>query len=109
MPTSINVIGMCRTMPRVEYAAGNAVKSSTTTTINQTWFASQIGAMELAINSRCSTRRGPLANRSQTPPPKSAPPMSAYAFSASTMMPATISGRPIDDRNVLTPSPEPWR
>jgi 2,3-bisphosphoglycerate-independent phosphoglycerate mutase len=58
-------------------ATGKHVNSTTTTTISQTWLASQTGASASAIVSRCSGLRGPRARRSQTPPPKSAPPSSA--------------------------------
>src|SRR5438309_9892514 len=59
--------------------------------INQTWLASQTGPMASATARRWSAARGPLANRSQTPPPKSAPARTAYAVSASHRMPATSS------------------
>jgi hypothetical protein len=55
------------------YADGKQVKSSTTTKISQTWFASHTGPIAWAIASRCASRRGPRAKASQIPPPKSAP------------------------------------
>ena len=47
------------------------------TRMSQTWFASQIGPIACSMRSRCSFLRGPVASRSQMPPPKSAPPSSA--------------------------------
>src|SRR3954468_5392099 len=70
-------------------AGGNAEKSSTTARISQTWLASQIGPMAFSITVRCSARRGPVASRSQTPPPKSAPPKIRYRTSAATMAAAS--------------------
>src|SRR5678810_1257562 len=40
---SMSESGMCSTMPSAANAAGKAVKSSTTTRMIHTWFASQIG------------------------------------------------------------------
>src|SRR5687768_11392043 len=40
---------------------------------------------------RCSSRRGPRAKRSHTPPPKSAPPNSAYASTTTPAIAATVS------------------
>ena len=68
---------MWSTVPSAANAAGKAVNSITTTRISQTWFASQIGAICSAISARCASRPGPRASRSHTPPPKSAPPVSA--------------------------------
>ena len=65
---------MCSVMLRAAKAGGKQVNSSTMTMISQTWFASQIGPMASAISARWESRRGPEARRSQTPPPKSAPP-----------------------------------
>jgi hypothetical protein len=80
-----------RTMPRAArprgtntvsvieaYASGNPVHSTTKMKINQTWLASQTGAIEWSITSRGrSPRRAPPATRSQKPAPKSAPPNTA--------------------------------
>jgi hypothetical protein len=55
----------------------NAVHSTTSTKISQTWLASQIGAIERSMRSRWrAPRRVPPASRSQMPAPKSAPPNS---------------------------------
>ena len=59
-------------------AGGNAANSTVTTKINQTWFASQTGPIAFDIRERSRSRAGPRASRSQTPPPKSAPPSSTY-------------------------------
>jgi hypothetical protein len=54
-------------------AAGKPVKRRTITKISQTWLASHTGPIAFAMASRCSSRRGPRAKASHTPPPKSAP------------------------------------
>ena len=77
IPNNMSSIGTCRAIMIAEKPAGNAVKSRTMTRISQTWFASQTGAIESAMSSRWRSRRGPLAKKSQTPPPKSAPPSKA--------------------------------
>ena len=76
MPTSITVSGMCSATESAAQAGGKQTNSRTTTTIIQTWLASQMGAMARAMRSRCAPARGPRASRSHTPPPKSAPPVS---------------------------------
>src|SRR6266545_2170214 len=48
--------------------------------------------MAWLITSRWRSRRGPVASRSHTPPPKSAPPNSTYALSETAISPARISG-----------------
>src|SRR5690349_4277205 len=83
--------GMCRTVPNAANAGGKQTNSMTTTTMSQTWFASQIGPIAFATSSCCRFRRGPDASRSHTPPPKSAPPNSTYAFNATTMTQAATS------------------
>ncbi len=52
IPRSISVTGMCRAVMMTANAGGKAVNRTTTTTINQTWFASQIGPMACAMVSR---------------------------------------------------------
>ena len=53
----------------------NAVQSTTSTKISQTWLASHTGAIECSISVRCrAPRLVPPASRSQIPAPKSAPP-----------------------------------
>jgi hypothetical protein len=74
MPTSINVTGMCSATMIAAKAIGKQTNSSTTTRISQTWFASQIGAIASRSARTCGSARGPRANNSQTPLPKSAPP-----------------------------------
>jgi hypothetical protein len=49
----------------------------TTAKISQTWFDSHTGPIASVIAARWAWRRGPEANRSHTPPPKSAPPKTA--------------------------------
>jgi len=75
-PIRNTVSGMWSAMEMAANARGNTEKSSTTTRISQTWFASQIGPSARSMSARCSRLRGPDARRSHTPPPKSAPPMS---------------------------------
>src|SRR2546427_5309412 len=70
-------------------AAGNAVKRPTIRKISQTWWPPHTGPIASAPARRCSRARGPLASKSHTPPPKSAPASTAYAVSASQRMPAT--------------------
>src|SRR5437867_8490467 len=53
------------------------------------------------MGSRWRSPRGPSARRSHTPPPKSAPPRTAYALSATKMTPATRSAR-------VTEHPTAW-
>src|SRR4051794_32782238 len=50
-----------------------------------------MGAMASEISDRCSFRRGPLASRSHTPPPKSAPPKRTYAVSETRIAPASTA------------------
>src|SRR6266853_6735249 len=52
-----------------------------------------MGPRAWAMTSRWRARRGPVASRSHTPPPKSAPPNSMYPLSASPRHAATISAR----------------
>src|SRR3569832_2146402 len=88
---SMSERGTCSSVPNAANAGGKHTNSMTTTTMSQTWFASQIGPIACAMRSRCCCRRGPDASRSHTPPPKSAPPNSTYAFSATTMIQAATS------------------
>src|ERR1700716_2054683 len=78
-------------MPSTPNVTGKAVNRPVIMKISQTWFASQTGPIASATATRCSLARGPLAKRSQTPPPKSAPASTAYAVRASQRMPAMSS------------------
>src|ERR1700716_3461783 len=78
-------------MPSTPNVTGKAVNRPVIMKISQTWFASQTGPIASATATRCSAARGPLAKRSQTPPPKSAPASTAYAVRASQRMPAMTS------------------
>ncbi len=69
IPTIKTVSGMFNAVVIAANAVGNPAKSSTTTRISQTWFASQTGVMAWEISSLCSRLRGPLESRSHTPPP----------------------------------------
>ena len=65
--------------------------------INQTWLASHTGPIECSMTARGRAPRwAPPAVRSQNPAPKSAPPNTAYATTASTSTTATavITGPP---------------
>ena len=73
-PTTNSVSGTCSATEIAANAGGKPLNSTTITRINQTWFASHTGPIAAAIARRCAAARGPLASRSQTPPPKSAPP-----------------------------------
>ena len=71
-------------------AGGNAVHSSTRMKISHTWLASQTGVMDSSMSSRgAAPRSAPPASRSQIPPPKSAPPNSAYAAMTTNRIAAT--------------------
>ena len=71
-------------------AGGNAVHSSTRTKTSQTWLPSQTGVMDSSMSSRgAAPRSAPPASRSQIPPPKSAPPNSAYAAMTTNRIAAT--------------------
>ena len=74
IPTSMRVRGRCSVTESRAKAGGKQVKRMTTTRMSHTWFASHTGPIESAMSARCAALRGPLASRSQTPPPKSAPP-----------------------------------
>ncbi len=62
-------MGMWRAVMIAANARGKAVKRTTMTRINQTWFASQIGAIACSIAARCRSARGTEASRSHMPPP----------------------------------------
>ena len=71
-------------------AGGNAVHSSTRMKTSHTWLASQTGVMDSSMSSRGAAPRSALpASRSQMPPPKSAPPNSAYAAMTTNKIAAT--------------------
>ena len=57
--------GMCRIVPNAANAGGKQTNSMTTTTMSQTWFASQIGPIAFEMSVRCLSRRGP--GREQIP------------------------------------------
>jgi hypothetical protein len=73
MPKRSSTRGTNSVIETAANAFGKQVKRSTTTRMSQTWFASQIGPIACSMRSRCSFLRGPVARRSQMPPPKSAP------------------------------------
>ena len=82
-------------------AGGNAVHNSTRMKISHTWLASQTGVMDSSMSSRGDAPRWALpASRSQIPPPKSAPPNSAYAAMTTNRIvaTATASGEGFMDR-----------
>src|SRR5687767_5550128 len=73
------------------YASGNDVHRTTKMKINQTWLASHTGPIECSMTARGrAPRSAPPAVRSQNPAPKSAPPNTAYATTASTSTTATV-------------------
>jgi len=78
MPSATAVSGMYSVDATAANTSGTAVHRITTTKISQTWLASQTGPMTRSMSPRCADPRcAPPANRSQNPPPKSAPPNSA--------------------------------
>src|ERR1700682_3561635 len=101
MPTIAIVRGTYKARANTPNVTGKAVNRPVIMKISQTWFASQTGPIASATAARCSWARGPVANRSQTPPPKSAPARTAYAVSASQRMPATSSALLIRDSDPL--------
>ena len=74
IPISTRVKGTNRAWLSGTKAPGKLVNKPTITKISQTWFASQTGPMAVAIAVRWRVAVGPVASKSQTPPPKSAPP-----------------------------------
>jgi hypothetical protein len=74
IPSATRVNGMYRVDMTAANTGGNAVHSSTTTKISQTWLASHTGPMLCSMSCRCGApRREPPASKSQAPAPKSAP------------------------------------
>ena len=95
MPSSDRLSGTNSAVMMAANAGGNAVHSSTRMKISHTWLASQTGVIDSSISSRGrAPRSGPPATRSQIPPPKSAPPNSAYAARTTNRIAATaiVSG-----------------
>jgi hypothetical protein len=75
MPNAARVSGMYRVVTTAANAPENAVQSTTSTKMSQTWLASHTGPSECSMRSRRrAPRRVPPASRSQIPAPKSAPP-----------------------------------
>ena len=71
-------------------ADGKPVQKTTSTKISHTWFASQTGPIAQSISARGRLPRSPPpASRLQNPPPKSAPPNTAYIVTPTTRMTAT--------------------
>ena len=78
IPTAARVRGMYKVEAMAANTGGKAVHSTTSTKISHTWLASHTGPIECSIRPRWGApARLPPASRSQTPPPKSAPPNSA--------------------------------
>ncbi len=78
IPTRAITNGTSRAMKIAAKPVGKAVKSVTTMNISQMLLVSHTGPMARKRLSRCSRARGPEAKAVQMPPPKSAPPKSAY-------------------------------
>ena len=90
MPSRDRLSGTNSAVMIAANATGNAVHSSTRMKISQTWLASQTGVMDSSMSSRGALpRSAPPATRSQIPPPKSAPPNSAYAAITTNRIAAT--------------------
>ena len=85
--------GTNRAVDRTAKALGNAVNRTTTATMTQTWFVSQTGPMAWTMRRFRASALGPWFSSSQTPPPKSAPPVSAYSTRDARMHPAARVGR----------------
>src|SRR5215216_3824957 len=94
-----------------EKRLGKPVHRTTSTKINQTWFASQTGPIDRSIWLRTRVARGGAsappdsgwllpASRSQTPAPKSAPPKIAYSVTPIQRITTQTSA-------VLMPMPPP--
>ena len=82
IPSNTIISGICNTHDKEEYTDGNPVNKITTAKINQTWFASQTGAMALDIVT--SSLLPPKL--STMPAPKSAPPNSVYKMNDTPSM-----------------------
>ena len=74
IPSNTIINGICSTHDNDAYTTGNPVNNMTTARINQTWLASQTGAIarDIVISSLLP------AKLSTMPAPKSAPPNNAY-------------------------------
>ena len=109
MPRAAIVSGTKSVSVIEAYASGNDVHKITKMKINQTWLASHTGPIERSIMSRgCLPFSAPPAIKSQRPAPKSAPPKTAYATTASSSTTATaVLTRP-PPRSVLTPRSASW-
>ena len=84
-------------------ACGNAVQKMTRSKISQTWLASHTGVIDSSINARgARPRRSPPASRSHRPPPKSAPPSTAYKVTEASRIPPTAAAA-----ITALPSPRP--
>ena len=78
IPSAARLSGMNSVEKIASNALENAVQSTTSTKISQTWLASQTGPIAQSIRSRTRRPRSPPpAVRLQKPPPKSAPPNTA--------------------------------
>ena len=75
MPSAARLSGMNSVEKIASNAVENAVHSTTSTKISQTWLASQTGPIAQSTSSRARRPRSPRpATRLQNPAPKSAPP-----------------------------------
>jgi hypothetical protein len=73
-------------------ACGKPVQKITRSKTSQTWLASQTGLIDSSISRLGSCpRRSPPASRSHRPPPKSAPPSTAYKVTEASRMPPTAA------------------
>lgn len=89
IPKAASVRGMYSVDITAAKTAGKPVHSITSTKISQTWLASQTGPSECSMSRRWGMpARLPPASRSHRPPPKSAPPSSAYRIRPSHMTPS---------------------
>ena len=78
IPSAARLSGMKSVEKIASNAVENAVQSTTSTKISQTWLASQTGPIAQSISSRARRPRSPPpATRLQKPAPKSAPPNTA--------------------------------
>ena len=90
IPASASHSGSAATVITAANACGNAVQKMTSAKTSQTWLASHTGVIDSSINCRgARPRRSPSASRSHRPPPKSAPPSTAYRVTEASKMPPT--------------------
>ena len=92
IPASASQIGSASVVITEANACGNAVQKMTRSNTSQTWLASQTGVIDSSISPRGARPRAVVpASRSHRPPPKSAPPRTAYKVTEASRMAPTAA------------------